>query len=97
MTDHEPEHLLTRTLADLHRSLDGAHLVTQARCVDGLLDCYNAASSELVRQLVTDLLSDIRHLSAVRAPAMRARLNEVSAALAVEQAFSQPLSQPCSM
>ncbi len=76
-------------LESLYRQLDGPPLVAQSHCVDGLLDCWNAATSDLVRHLVADLLSDIRHLTAVRASALRDRLAEISAALAVELAFSQ--------
>ena len=86
MTEAAPINL---ALEGLHRQLDGPALVDQSRCVDGLLDCWNAASSDLVRQLVADLLSDIRHLTAVRATALRGRLAEIHAALEVELAFSQ--------
>ncbi len=92
MTMTAPDHQLNLALADLQRLLDGPALVTQSRCVDGLLDCWNATGSDLVRHLVGDLLSDIRHLRAVRAAGLRARLAEISAAVSVEQAFSQPCS-----
>jgi hypothetical protein len=71
----------------LERSLEAQLLVSQDRCVDGLLDLYNAATNDLVRQLVVDILDDIRHLSAVRAAHLQARLTEVTAAMAVELAF----------
>lgn len=91
-TDLAPDHRLTQALTDLHQSLAGGVLASQSRCVDGLLDCYNAATSDLVRHLVADLLSEIRHLNTVRAAALQARLAEISAALAVELAFSQACS-----
>jgi hypothetical protein len=71
----------------LEGSLKSQLLVSQDRCVDGLLDLYNVAANELVRQFVVDILDDIRHLSSVRASHLQARLNEVRAALAVELAF----------
>lgn len=77
-----------RAIADLESLLAGQLLVSQDRCVDGLLDVFNAAAgNDLVRQLVGDILDDIRHVSAVRAEQVSARLGEVVAALAVETAF----------
>ncbi len=74
-------------LGRLERSLDAQILVSQDRCVDGLLDLYNAAPTELIRTLVADILDDIRHLSAVRSSTVQGRLMEVSAATSVELAF----------
>jgi hypothetical protein len=74
-------------LAALERSLDAQLLVSQDRCVDGLLDLYNAADNDLVRRFVAEIIDDIRHLSAVRASTIQGRLAEVTAALAVELAF----------
>jgi hypothetical protein len=45
-------------------------LVSQDRCVDGLLDLYNAAPTVLLREMIGELISDIRFVSAVRAPAL---------------------------
>jgi hypothetical protein len=42
-------------------------LVSQDRCVDALLDLYNVAPSTLVRELIGELISDLRFVSAVRA------------------------------
>ncbi|MDH4074470.1 MAG: hypothetical protein OEY41_04175 [Acidimicrobiia bacterium] len=77
----------TDALTRLERSLDAQILVSQDRCVDGLLDLYNAAPTELIRSLVADILDDIRHLSAVRASTVQGRLMEVTAATSVELAF----------
>jgi hypothetical protein len=76
-------------LVSLDRSLDSQLLVSQDRCVDGLLDLYNAAGNDLVRRLVADIIDDIRHLSAVRASTVQGRLAEVRAAMAVELAFQR--------
>lgn len=77
----------TEALDRLERSLDTQILVSQDRCVDGLLDLYNASPTELIRSLVADILDDIRHLSAVRASTVQGRLMEVTAATSVELAF----------
>lgn len=74
-------------LTRLERTLDAQILVSQDRCVDGLLDLYNAAPTELIRSLVADIIDDIRHLSAVRASTVQGRLMEVTAATSVELAF----------
>lgn len=77
----------SEALDRLERSLDAQILVSQDRCVDGLLDLYNAAPNELIRSLVADIIDDIRHLSAVRASTVQGRLMEVTAATSVELAF----------
>lgn len=55
----------------LHDLLDGELLVSQDRCVDALLDLYNAAPTTLLRELVAEMISDIRFVSAVRAQLLR--------------------------
>jgi hypothetical protein len=87
VTTTNPTPTIDQALAELATVLDGTVLVSQERCVDALLDLYNAAPNNLVRGLVTDMIDPIRHLSAVRADAILAQLNEVTAALAVELAF----------
>ncbi len=42
-------------------------LVSQDRCVDGLLDLYNVAPTGLLREMIGELISDIRFVSAVQA------------------------------
>ncbi len=79
--------LFDEALATLERTVESQLLVSQDRCVDGLLDLYNVATNDLIRQLVVDILDDIRHLSSVRAAYLTARLTEVTAAMAVELAF----------
>lgn len=51
--------------------LNGELLISQDRCVDGLLDLYNAAPSKLMRELIAEMISDIRYVSAVRAQLLR--------------------------
>jgi hypothetical protein len=74
-------------LAALDQILASPLLVSQDRCVDGLLDLYNSATSDLIRQLIVNILDDIRHLHSVRTAYVTARLSEVTAAMAVEVAF----------
>ncbi len=42
-------------------------LVSQDRCVDSLLDLYNVAPTPLLREMIGELISDIRFVSAVQA------------------------------
>ena len=83
-------------LADLYQRVDGAVLVSQDRCVDDLLDLYNAAPGEVVRLVVAEIIDDVRHISAIRAVELHDRLDEVAAAVAVESAFFGPTDQPAS-
>lgn len=83
-------------LTDLAARADGAVLLSQDRCVDRLLDLYNAAPTEVVRRMVSAMIDDIRHVSAVRAADLHAPLDELRAAVAVESAFFVPSAQPAS-
>jgi hypothetical protein len=76
-------------LGHLTESADGAVLLSQDRCVDSLLDLYNAAPTNVVRLLVAELLDKIRHVSAVRADDLQEGLGELGAAIAVELAFNE--------
>jgi len=76
-----------RNLAEMAGSLEGQLLVSQDRCIDGLLDLYNTAPTEVVRRLVTDIIDDMRHVSAVKTADLQAKLDVLAAAAAVESAF----------
>ncbi|MEM8922635.1 MAG: hypothetical protein AAGD35_03965 [Actinomycetota bacterium] len=60
-----------RELSRVRAMLDGQVLVSQDRCVDALLDLFNLAPGPLVRELLGEMLSDIRFVSAVRAELLR--------------------------
>lgn len=75
------------TISAFMSSLDDQLLVSQYRCVDSLLDLYNTAPSGMIRDLVTDALDDIRHVSSVKAEWMLAKLETMAAAISVESAF----------
>ena len=62
--------LFDAELDRLEQLLNGQQLVSQDRCVDALLDVYNAAPGKLARQLVGEMISDIRFVKAVRADTM---------------------------
>ncbi|MEM9135620.1 MAG: hypothetical protein AAF962_15530 [Actinomycetota bacterium] len=62
--------LFDAELDRLEELLDGQMLVSQDRCIDALLDVYNAAPGKLARQLVGEMISDIRFVKAVRADTM---------------------------
>ena len=65
-------------LLALQRMLAGRLLVSQDRCIDGLLDLYNVAPSKLLRELVGELISDIRFVSTVRAQLLHDDLSVLS-------------------
>lgn len=58
-------------LRDLHRLLEGQLLIAQDRCVDALLDLYNAAPNRAICELLGEMMSDIRYVSAVRVQLLR--------------------------
>ncbi|MGF1597870.1 MAG: hypothetical protein ACFCVK_13215 [Acidimicrobiales bacterium] len=76
-----------RVLDALIDALADQVLASQDRCVDALLDLYNVAPGPLARQLVVDMLDEIRHLRAVKAEWLLAQLADLGAAVAVEEAF----------
>lgn len=51
----------------LHELLNGQTLISQDHCVDALLDLYNTAPGKLAQELIGEIISDIRFVSAVRA------------------------------
>ena len=55
----------------LQHLLDGQLLIAQDRCVDALLDLYNAAPNQTVRDVLGEMMSDIRYVSAVRVQLLR--------------------------
>ena len=71
--------------------IEGALLVSQSRCVDLLLDLYNAAPIGTTRHVIEERLSDIRHLNAVEAEEVRADLYAVLAIAAAESAIEEAL------
>ena len=71
--------------------IEGALLVSQRRCVDLLLDLYNAAPIGTTRHLIEERLSDIRHLNAIEADEVRADLYAVVAIAAAESAIETAL------
>ncbi len=76
------------TLAeDAISRLEGQALVSTSRCVDDLLDMWNATLSQSARQVVAETLSDIRHQSAVRAEFLEGRIRLVQLAAAVDGVF----------
>lgn len=79
--------LFEELLAAFIETVDGATLVSQDRCVDALLDLFNAAPTDVVRSLVASMIDDMRHVSAVRASDLSEGLEELLAAVAVEAAF----------
>ncbi|MCP3992682.1 MAG: hypothetical protein GY724_26665 [Actinomycetia bacterium] len=56
-----------RQMQAVQDMLSGQVLVSQDRCVDGLLDLYNVAPTALLREMIGELISDIRFVTAVRA------------------------------
>jgi len=79
---YEPEHtMFDEELHAVYRLLNSELVVAQDRCVDALLDLYNAAPSTLIQELIGEMLSDIRFVSAVRSQLLRDDLTLVTAAV----------------
>lgn len=58
-------------LSGLKRLLDGQLLIAQALCIDALLDLYNTAPNQTARDLLGEMMSDMRFVSAVRVKLLR--------------------------
>ena len=63
--------------------------VSQSRCVDWLLDCFNSAHRTAVREVVAEALADVSQLRLVRADQFRSVLHEIELALAVDSIFDR--------
>ncbi len=74
-------------VVDARTASAGSDYLSQAHCVDWLLDCYNAAVRSSVRHVVTEMLSDISGVTLVPAPAFADMLDQVQLALQVDAAF----------
>jgi hypothetical protein len=84
----------TTTPADVVRAVAAARSATgtqeylaQTRCVDWLLDCFNAAVRPTVRSTVEDALRDIVHVNLVRGVDFQASLDLIELAADVDTAF----------
>lgn len=80
---------LFEELARFEQALDGQLVVSQSRCVDGLLDLYNLTESDAARRVLAGALDDVRHISMVESASILRQLRLVSAVLSVEEAFEQ--------
>ena len=67
--------------------LDGEAVVSQSRCVDNLLDLWNATESHSARQVLAETLAEVRYLSAVECPFVHERTALVHLAAAVDAVF----------
>ncbi|MEM7285477.1 MAG: hypothetical protein AAF480_03925 [Actinomycetota bacterium] len=81
-------------VADTMASFEG-EVVSQSRAMDVLLDCYNAAASHSARELVTEYLADIQHLSAVTTDDLRDMAAMVCMAADVDSAFDHLEMHDC--
>lgn len=84
LTVTDQDHEFDLVLEQLRTKVHGQVLVSQDRCVDGLLDLLNTAPSRVAHDLVIDILNDVRHISAIRVDWLEAQLDVLAAALAVE-------------
>ena len=67
--------------------LDGQAVVSQSRCVDNLLDLWNATTSHSAREVLAETLTEIRHLSAVETSYVQEQSALVHLAAAVDEVF----------
>ncbi len=78
---------VARCIADARALVEGEQFVAQARCVDALLDCLNAAVRVSVVDTVLEILSDIAHVKLVKAAEFSSALDFVQMSLQVDAAF----------
>lgn len=79
--------MLSAMVDDVVADLEGQALVSQSRCVNDLLDLWNATSSRSARLLIAESLSEIHCLSAVEAGYLRDRSSLIRLAAAVDEVF----------
>jgi len=70
--------------------LDGQLLVSQEQCVDALLDLYNVAPTTLLCELIGEMISDIRYVSAVLVQQLRRDLSTLTQYLAAPGQSTPP-------
>jgi hypothetical protein len=71
----------------LRRSIAGQEIVSKSRCVDGLLDLYNATLDPHARRLIERALSDVRFTNAVRSDRLLRTLDEIDEAALVDHSL----------
>ena len=74
-------------LDEMMADVEDQVLVSQDRCVDHLLDLMNLTTNTAIRQVITEVLNDIRRLSCVRADELTAQYTLLAAVATVESAF----------
>lgn len=74
-------------VADARAASAGSTHLSQARCVDWLLDCFNASVRASVRGVVGEMLTRIAFVNLVTARDFAEMLDHVQLALQVDAAF----------
>ncbi len=74
-------------LADARSSAASDAYISQAHCIDWLLDCYNAAVRRPVRAVLVEKLQEFGHVNLVTAAEFFCALDLVQLALQVDAAF----------
>jgi hypothetical protein len=82
-TIDETEAVLGR-LDEMWAALDGQQLVSQARYVDDLLDCFLATMHAEARELILEALASISGQSAVRTSVVRDHIAIIAAAILLD-------------
>ena len=82
-TIDETEAVLGR-LDEMWQALDGQQLVSQARYVDDLLDCFLATMHAEARELIREALASVSGQSAVRAEVVRDHIAIIAAAILLD-------------
>jgi hypothetical protein len=88
MTTTQTTDRFTTALDEAFDALAGQTFVSQSRCVDHLLDLWNATSNAVLHAVLTAALADIRQVNIVRGDDMHASLSVVAVAANVEQCGS---------
>lgn len=86
-TDQTTSTPVGRNLVAARSAIAGEQILGQARCVDWLLDCLNAARRPGVRSAICEAIESIAHARALTASDFRLALDGIQLALEVDTAF----------
>ncbi len=88
-TDRKVNDDIRVVLRDARRATTGQQFLSQARCVDWLLDCLNAAPESSVRAVILGTLTDYAHVRLVEAPTFVASLDRIESTLELVTRFDE--------
>ena len=85
--DHTDSVPVTRHVESARAAIAGEQILGQARCIDWLLDCLNAARRPGVRSVICEAIASISQVRALTAQEFRLALDAIQLAFEVDTAF----------